>query len=124
MRDFSKEQGKNVEKVLHIINSAGHGGAGTRAWEEFKKLWSDPIDSGDVVVTERAGHAREIAAARSDYEILAAVGGDGTVGEVISGIMERQGAKAKVAIVPGGTGNDIGRNKYQIPRQSWNRGAH
>lgn len=96
--------------VLYIINPAGHGGVGMKVWEEFKSLWPKPIDSEDVIVTERPGHAREIAAARSDYEILAAVGGDGTVGEVMSGIMERRGPKSKVAIIPCGTGNDIGRN--------------
>jgi len=96
--------------VLYIINPAGHGGAGTKVWEAFKTLWPGLIDSSDVLVTERAGHAREIAAARRDYEILAAVGGDGTVGEVMSGIMEGQGPKSKVAIIPCGTGNDIARS--------------
>ena len=96
--------------ILFIINPAGHGGMGMKVWNEFKSLWPDPIDSADVIVTERPGHAREIAAAQSDYAILAVVGGNGALGEVMTGIMERQDSKPKVAIIPAGTGNDIARN--------------
>ena len=96
--------------MLYIVNPVAYGGAGMEMWEEVRALWPDPIDSADVIVTERPGHAREIAAARGDYEILAAVGGDGTAGEVMSGIMARRGTKSKVAIIPCGTGNDIGRD--------------
>mgnify|MGYP001555179885 CR=1 FL=1 len=96
--------------ALYIINPAGHGGSGLRTWSQFKALWPDPIDEDDVRVTERSGHAREIAAAAAGYETLVAVGGDGTVGEVISGVMDRSRVRPHIAIVPGGTGNDIARN--------------
>jgi YegS/Rv2252/BmrU family lipid kinase len=95
--------------VLYIVNPAGHGGAGITAWKQFQTLWPDPIDPEDVIVTERAGQAREIAAVRDDHEVLAAVGGDGTANEIMSGIMEHQEPRPKLAIVPGGTGNDIAR---------------
>ena len=99
-----------MSKCLYIINPAGHGGKGTRAWETFKTLWPDPIASQHVVTTERPGHAREIAASAQGYDILAAVGGDGTVGEVISGIMDREGPRPRLALIPTGTGNDVGRS--------------
>lgn len=98
-----------MSDVLYIINPAGHGGAGMKAWEAFKASWGKPIDASQVVFTERAGHAEEIAAAAPQHDIIAAVGGDGTVGEVISGIMKRAGEKPKLAIIPCGTGNDIAR---------------
>jgi len=41
------------------------------------------------------------------YDILAAVGGDGTANEILSGIMDRQESKPALAIIPAGTGNDI-----------------
>jgi YegS/Rv2252/BmrU family lipid kinase len=99
-----------MSHILFIINPAGRGGMGMSVWNEFKSVWPDPIDSADVIVTERPGHAREIAATRIDYAILAVVGGNGALGEVMTGIMERQGLKPKVAIIPAGTGNDIARN--------------
>ena len=99
-----------MNKVLYIINPAGNGGAGIKVWAAFKSAWAEPIDPAQVVFTERPGHAREIAARCDDCEILAAVGGDGTVGEVISGIMERQEPQPKLAVVPCGTGNDVSQN--------------
>ncbi len=96
--------------ALYIINPAGHGGSGLQTWARFRALWPDSIAEDDVRVTERSGHAREIAATAARYETLVAVGGDGTVSEVISGLMDRAGLRPRVAIVPGGTGNDIARN--------------
>jgi YegS/Rv2252/BmrU family lipid kinase len=96
-------------RVLYLVNPAGHGGTGLATWERFKAAWGDPIAHDDVVVTQRPGEAREIAASCSGYSILSAVGGDGTVGEVMSGILERPGDQPRVGIVPGGTGNDIAR---------------
>lgn len=100
-----------MAKVLYLINPAGRGGAGMRTWAEFKETWGEPIGADDVRVTERPGHAREIASCVPGYDILAAVGGDGTVGEIISGVLDREDdALPHVAIVPGGTGNDIARS--------------
>jgi diacylglycerol kinase (ATP) len=96
--------------TLYIINPVGHGGAGIKAWDRFQTLWPDPVDPEDAIVTQRPGHAREIAFSAEGYDKLAAVGGDGTVGDVVSGIMDRQGPKPRLAIVPAGTGNDIARN--------------
>jgi YegS/Rv2252/BmrU family lipid kinase len=99
-----------MSRMLFIINPAAHGGTKASAWERFKSQWPDPINSEDIIFTERQGHAREIATSAEDYDILVAVGGDGTVGEVQSGIMDHREPRPKLAIVPGGTGNDIARN--------------
>ncbi|MCP4453899.1 MAG: diacylglycerol kinase family lipid kinase [Planctomycetes bacterium] len=99
-----------MNKHLYIINPAGHGGKGNAAWDAFKTLWPDPINPERVMVTGRPGHAREIATAIQGYDVLVAVGGDGTIGEIMSGIMDRQGPKPRLALIPTGTGNDIGRN--------------
>lgn len=99
-----------MKNVLYIINPAGHGGAGLKAWNEFKSLWPNEINSTDIIITKRPGHAREIAMTADGYQIIAAVGGDGTVGEVMSAIMDRQEDKPVLAIIPAGTGNDIARN--------------
>ena len=92
-----------------MLNPAGHGGTGLAAWERFLDLWQEPVEPGDVIVTERAGHAREIAASRDDRDLFVAVGGDGTANEIMSGIMTRDEPRPRLAIIPGGTGNDIAR---------------
>jgi diacylglycerol kinase (ATP) len=99
-----------MSKILYVINPAGHGGAGINVWERVQSEWPDRIDPEDVHFTERQGHAREIAAAAEGYDILAAIGGDGTVGEIMTGIMSQQEPRPKLAILPAGTGNDIARN--------------
>lgn len=59
-------------------------------------------------VSERPGHARELAreAARGGAQAVAAVGGDGTVAEVLNGILD-SGCDTPLGIIPAGTGNDI-----------------
>ena len=75
-------------KVLYVITPAGHGGAGSKTWETFRQSWFRPIAPDDIVVTQRPGHAREIAASASGYETIAAVGGDGTGGEIMSATID------------------------------------
>ena len=99
-----------MSDMLYIINPAGRRGAGVKAWKAFQESWSDAIAPEHVIVTEGPGHAREIATSADGYDTFATIGGDGTVGEVISGIMDRGEPDLRIAIIPAGTGNDIGRH--------------
>ncbi len=57
--------------------------------------------------TEYAGHAISLAAAAArDHTIVAGLGGDGTIREVIEGIWQSQ---AVLGVIPAGTGNDHAR---------------
>ena len=94
-----------MSKILYIINPFGCGGAGIKVWEKAQSKWPELIDSQNSHITERQGHAREIATSAESYDILAAVGGDGTVGEIMSGIMALSEPRPKLAIIPAGTGN-------------------
>ncbi|MBF9221385.1 diacylglycerol kinase family lipid kinase [Hymenobacter sp. BT662] len=62
-----------------------------------------------IRLTEYAGHAVEIAraAAGEGYEVVVAVGGDGTVNEVGRGLL---GTAAAMGIVPQGSGNGLARH--------------
>ena len=63
---------------------------------------------GDVFVTTRRGHARELARACVDrgVDTVVAWGGDGTVNEVASELAFQSPA---LGVVPGGTGNGLAR---------------
>lgn len=60
-----------------------------------------------VQVTLKKGHATQIAQkAASKYDIIIAVGGDGTLSEVTEGIM-KSGKKIPIGYVPAGSTNDF-----------------
>ena len=99
-----------MAKILYIVNRAALGGTGARAWERFRSLWPYQVAAENILITAGPGHAREIATTCKGYEIIAAVGGDGTASEILSGIMDREGPRPVLAVIPAGTGNDIAHN--------------
>src|SRR5918997_4992478 len=67
----------------------------------------------DVVETTHRGHARELGAqaAAEDIDLVVSVGGDGTVNEVVNGILTDGPAPhlPMLAVVPGGSTNVFSR---------------
>lgn len=96
------------EEVLVVLNpTAGRGRAG-RSEAQLRSDLTEIFHGKDVrfAVTERAGHARDIAAAAGDVSLVIAVGGDGTISQVANGLV---GKDVPMGILPGGTGNDLAR---------------
>lgn len=76
-------------------------------------------EAGEVFVTERKDHARELAlaAVQRGCRLVVAWGGDGTVNEIGSALVSRDTA---MAIVPAGSGNGLARalGVARDPRQA------
>jgi len=71
----------------------------------------------DVERTQYRGHARELAAAARG-ELIIVLGGDGSINEVVNGVMDRDGAGPRrggstgrplIAVIPGGGANVLAR---------------
>ena len=89
-----------------IVNPAAGGHSAYREWPLIKKRLADKGLLFDCVYTEGVGHAIELAraAANTDYRYIIAVGGDGTVNEVVNGILNSTGSHNTIlGIVSAGT---------------------
>ena len=93
-------------KVWAILNPRA-GVAGRRAQQAVEDYRHRRGDL-EVRVTERPGHARELAqeAVREGATTVLAVGGDGTANEVAGGLL---GTSATLGLVPVGSGNGLAR---------------
>ena len=65
--------------------------------------------------SNRPGHATELSSQMSkEFDIIVAMGGDGTLNEVAAGVY---GSMASLAILPIGSGNDFNRIKVRQKRE-------
>lgn len=96
-------------KVKIIVNPNADLG---RAWRSASKLHPlvESYGGADWCGTVYPTHASELAqqAGERGYELIIAVGGDGTVHEIVNGLMKLPRAqRPRLAVVPYGTGNDF-----------------
>jgi len=93
-----------------IVNPLAGKGHATVVAAEVQRIFASLGVAYDYVQTRHAGHAIELAqeAVRAGYDVLVAVGGDGTTHEVINGMMNSSGSVGcRLAIIPAGSGNDF-----------------
>ena len=73
-----------------IVNPNASGGRGERIWRRLEKQLKHLGVPYEAFVTEKTGDARRLACDLTEHQreprILIAVGGDGTVSEVLDGI--------------------------------------
>ncbi len=108
------------KKIQFIVNPVAGQGAGARAIAEIERRAGENSLDHELVSSEYAGHAIDLArrAACSGCEVVVAVGGDGTSNEVLNGLMAawKHGySKCAMGIIGVGRGNDFA-YAYGIPR--------
>jgi YegS/Rv2252/BmrU family lipid kinase len=107
------------KKSLAIVNPAAAGGRAARRWPKIDRLLRKRLGPVDSRFTQRRGDAIELTyqALRGGYDLIIAVGGDGTVNEIVNGFF-RDGQPVRPAahlgFIPIGTGGDL-RRTLQIP---------
>lgn len=101
------------EKAVFLVNPASDNGATGRRWPELAHRAARLGLSGETLFSERPEHLIELARSAVDggATLVVAVGGDGTLNEVVNGIAGRD---VDLATIPLGTGMDFGRT-YGIP---------
>ena len=96
-------------RVMFIVNPAAGRGRGRQVWKKVERyLLCNDLPYG-VTFSRKPGEPYRLAqeACQQEWDIVAAVGGDGTVNEVANAIM----GKGKIlGIVPAGTGSDYSRS--------------
>lgn len=97
-----------MKKVLFIINRKSGTGRKIKFPSQADSILDKKKLDYDIAYTQYRGHAIEIAkkAAIDGIDIVAAVGGDGSVNEVAQGIL---GTRSVLAIIPEGSGNGLAR---------------
>jgi diacylglycerol kinase (ATP) len=95
-------------RVKIILNPWSDRGR-ARVYCEPIRQWIRPFGQPDLVLTERPGHAKELATAAADagYDLIVAAGGDGTIHEVVNGLVHGGRAQATLGVIPIGSGNDF-----------------
>jgi YegS/Rv2252/BmrU family lipid kinase len=96
-----------------LVNPASDNGATGKRWPELAHRAARLGLTGETLLSERPGHLMELARAAVDdgATLVVAVGGDGTLNEVVNGVA---GLDVDVATIPLGTGMDFGRT-HRIP---------
>jgi len=112
-----------MNKVHVIVNPSSARGRTGRRWETIKKAIRTHFREFKYVFTEKPRQATEIARdlLRDGFDLLIAVGGDGTLNEISSGYFHASSGKAinseaAVGIIPSGTGSDFIRF-MKVPRE-------
>lgn len=100
-----------VKRVLFILNPIAGKGHGEKLIPKLKEQLTGKGIYSELVVTERKGHAVDLAEqASGHYDIITAVGGDGTISEVANGLKELE--NNILGIIPCGSGNDYARTLH------------
>lgn len=102
------------QKPLLIVNPNAGGGRAGRVFSELRPVIEGALGAVDVAFTDRAGHGVDVAeaAAREGRPTVVAVGGDGTLNEVVNGVLRGVAARpapTKVGFIGQGTGGDFRR---------------
>lgn len=102
------------KKLLFVVNPI----SGIGKQKKIEKILKDHLDHErfeyEIRYTERIHHGTEIAREACDagiYDAIVAVGGDGSINDVVSGL---RGSNLALGIIPCGSGNGLARN-LKIP---------
>jgi YegS/Rv2252/BmrU family lipid kinase len=97
-----------------IVNPNSSHGNGARLWKKVKRRLDAMGIEYEALLTEKTGDARSFAGQLTSHcrkpRILVAVGGDGTINEIVDGLAFE--GPVTIGYIPAGTGNDLARSLH------------
>jgi YegS/Rv2252/BmrU family lipid kinase len=101
-------------RTFLVVNPKSASGETGRRWPEIHAEVLRIVGEADHAFTERPMHAADLTASalKQGYRRIVAIGGDGTVNEVVNGFFRHPGGvppDARLALIPRGTGGDFRR---------------
>lgn len=109
-------------KTKLVINPMSARGNMRKRWPQIEETLRAENLAYEAAFTERRGHATELAHAALDagFDLIVAVGGDGTLNEVVNGMIAEGGKainpNAALGVISSGTGSDFVRTAG-LPRE-------
>lgn len=96
-------------KPVVVVNPKSGGGATGRTFGAMKSAIEGALGPFETRMTEHAGHGIELAreAAKAGHPLVVALGGDGTIHEVVNGLMQAHAPGVQLGIIGQGTGGDF-----------------
>lgn len=96
------------KKAKIIVNPTANHGETAKIIGNVEQFFKDKLDY-DLVLTARPKDAIEISSHLREYDLVIAVGGDGTSHEVANGLALSDNRETALAFLPTGSGNDFAR---------------
>ena len=99
-----------MKKFYLTVNPYGGGKRGPKILKNILPLFEEKNIQLTIIETEYAGHNKELANQldMNGYDGFCCIGGDGTMYEVINGLMNREDRqKFPIGLITGGTGNSF-----------------
>jgi diacylglycerol kinase family enzyme len=115
-----------MRSSIIIVNETANWGSGRHKVRQAMSLFEGQGPHPSVQTTQYAGHATELAAAAAAQGIdtVIVIGGDGTVNEVVNGLLASGGDQSPdVGIIPAGSSNDFSKSlglPQHLP-EAWGR---
>lgn len=101
-----------------IVNPLARGGAAGKKWPKIQEALAEAGLQFHFRLTQRRGDATEFAeaAVHEGYDLVVVVGGDGTINEVVNGLLAAKKRGTDLGIVNTGTAGDFA-NSLALPKK-------
>jgi YegS/Rv2252/BmrU family lipid kinase len=119
---FACKLPRDMSNTVVVINPKSQNGALGRNWPDLSRTLQREMGAFQAVMTQGPGDATRLAreALAGGADLVVAVGGDGTIHEVVNGFFDDQDRPvrtgAALGLIPYGTGGDF-RKTVQVPKE-------